>query len=334
MEATRMRRIAILVGLLLGVTVCTMAMTARKKAAEPEPSSLATLSCAALRPGDGDFTWTGPDGPRVVRTHLPTSAPKGKPLPMVIVLHGGGQKGGDIIEGLSRMNDAADANGFLAAYPTGSARGSWGGYTWNAGDCCGVAMDENKHDVGAISAMIDALTSGGCVDPKRVYVTGVSNGGIMSYRLACDLADKIAAAAPIAASLMDSSCNPSRPVSMYIMHGTADKFVNYEGGENWKKSGARRPFVSVRDSVAAWLKFDRCTGEPKQTYHKGDTTCTTHDQCAGGTAVTLCTVEGGGHSWPGGDTGGRVMLEMMIGKTTHDISNQHMWDFFAAHPMP
>jgi polyhydroxybutyrate depolymerase len=324
-----MRRVYIVVGLILLVTFGKMALSARRKAAGPGTATLPAIGCASLKTGDTELSWRAKEGLRPVLAHLPARADRSKPLPVVILLHGGGQKGGGKIAGPSRMNDTADANGFMVLYPRGGVPGKWGGYTWNGGDCCGEAMTRKMDDVGSIAALIDTLTSGGCVDPKRVYVTGVSNGGIMSYRLACDLSDRIAAAAPIAGALMDTTCTPSRPVSIYAMHGTADEFLNYEGGENWKKSGAARPFVSVRQSIGAWLKLDGCKGEPKQTYSKGDTTCITNDQCDGGSAVTLCTIEGGGHTWPGGEP----KMQFLIGKTTQDITNQHMWDFFAAHPM-
>lgn len=313
----------------LGLSVLFLCAVAAGRRRPPKSEGLPPLSCSSLKAGDQDMSWSAGGVTRQVRLYVPASANRSKPLPLVIVLHGGGQKGGEMIEEPSRMNETADANSFLVAYPTGAVAGKWGGYTWNGGDCCGAAMESNVDDVSAIGSLIDGLTSGGCVDTKRVYVTGVSNGGIMSYRLACDLSDKIAAAAPIAGSLMDTTCTPNRPVSMYIMHGTADSFINYEGGENWKRSGARRPFLSVKESEDRWLRIDRCPSEPKISFKRGDTTCMTHDGCGEGTAVTVCTIQGGGHAWPGG----QQKLKFLIGKTTQDISNQQMWDFFAAHPM-
>ena len=317
-----MRRWWIAGALVLLVLVCRVARRG------PDPFAEPRLDCAGLAPGDQDRTLPTRDGVRAIRLHVPPGAVDGAARPLVIVLHGGGQRGGPYIQEPCRMDPVADANGFLVAYPTGSARGLWG-YTWNGGECCGRALEQHADDLGFISAMIDTMVAGQCVDPKRVYATGVSNGGMMAYHLACDLSDKIAAAAPIAASLMDSSCEPRRPVSMMILHGTGDTFVPYEGGGNFKGAGALHPFLSVPESAAAWRRLDRCGPEAGTTYARGDTSCVTYDHCAEGSAVSVCTVQGGGHTWPGGAS----RLDWWIGHTTQDIGNQEIWKFFAAHPM-
>jgi polyhydroxybutyrate depolymerase len=296
---------------------------ASKAKATPPP-----LSCGSLRPGDADFTVVVDGSARVVRMHVPASA-KGVNEPLVIVLHGGGMAGGKAIQAPCRMDPVADKNGFLVAYPDGSGKVLWG-YTWNGGDCCGKARETKADDVGDVEAVIDSLVQGGCVDRRRVYVTGVSNGGMMAQRIGCDLADKVAAIAPIAGPLMDPTCTPKRPMPVMMLHGTGDKFIPYDGGGNFKGAGATHPFPSAPETVKEWMKINRCGEESRVWYRKGDTTCVAHEQCAGGAAVMLCSVEGGGHTWPGGAT----YLDWWIGNTTQNISNETMWKFFEEHPMP
>lgn len=280
----------------------------------------------ALKPGDYNRTIMVQGKKRDYVLHVPKSAP-GKPLPMVITLHGGAGSGPNV-KGFSMMDPSADANGFIAAYPSGM-RGLIGG-TWNASECCGLAMEKKSPDIEFMSALIDELVGMGCVDPKRVYVTGISNGGMFANNLACDLSDKIAAIAPISGAMMDSSCTPRRPVSVLIYHGTGDKFVPFKGGGDFKGAGATHPFPSVEEFQQAWLKIDRCTQEHRTLYKNGEVSCEVYDHCADGTAVGLCRIEGGGHSWPGG----KPVMTWYIGKTTKDISNDVMLKFFSEHPMP
>jgi polyhydroxybutyrate depolymerase len=285
--------------------------------------------CATLNLGDQDVTFKVGRDQRSIRVHVPPGTERGKRYPLVIVLHGGGMAGGTAIQKPSKMDEVADAHGFITAYPNGSGKVLWG-YTWNGGECCGKAMEQKADDLGYIAGMIDTMVGGGCIDPKRVYVTGVSNGGMMAHHVGCDLANKVAAVAPIAGTLMDSSCSPSRHVSVFMLHGTGDTHIPYKGGGDFKGAGAKHAFPSVDDTLKTWLKIDRCGAEHTTSYQKGDTTCILYDNCAGGSAVALCTVKGGGHTWPGGAT----YLDWWIGKTTQDISNEEMWKFFAAHPMP
>ena len=279
-----------------------------------------------LKPGDSNRTIVVQGKKREYVLHVPKSPP-GKPLPLVITLHGGAGSGPNV-KGFSLMDPAADSNGFIAAYPSGM-KGLIGG-TWNGSECCGLAMEEKSPDLEFMSALIDELVGMNCVDPKRVYATGISNGGMFANHLACDLSDKIAAFASISGAMMDSSCTPKRPVSALIYHGTGDKFVPYKGGGDFKGAGATHAFPSVDEYVQTWRKINRCTEEHRTLYKNGEVSCEVYDHCAEGTAVGLCRIEGGGHSWPGG----KPVMTWYIGKTTKDISNDVMLKFFAEHPIP
>jgi len=276
-----------------------------------------------FKPGNQDITIPQAGKGRDCRLYVPASAVGKAKIPLVIVLHGGGGWGSQI-EGMSRMDPVADANGFIVAYPNGT-KGMLG-YTWNGGDCCGVAMNKGTDDITFISSLIDRLVADYGVDPARVYATGISNGAIMSHRLACDLSDKIAAIAPIAGAIM-VDCKPARPVPVIFFHGTMDKGMPPAGGMN-KRAGSRGPFPPLSKSIQTWLKLDRCPSEGKQSYRKGEVTCTTYGPCGDSAEVEYCKIDGGGHTWPGG----KPDFERALGHTTQDISaSAAMWEFFSRH---
>jgi polyhydroxybutyrate depolymerase len=219
---------------------------------------------------------------------------------------------------LSKMNAASDTRGFIVVYPNGIQN------SWNAGTCCGTAASQKVDDVGFVSALIDKLEADYCIDPKRVFATGMSNGGFLSNRLGCELSDRIAAIAPVAGVLgipLDS-CNPPRKVPVMHFHGTADFVVPYGGN-------AFLGYPAVKDSVGRWIKLDACGDATATTYSQGDATCATSQGCGDGSEVTLCTIQDGGHTWPGGAP------MAGLGKTSTDLdATNHMLDFFEKHPMP
>jgi polyhydroxybutyrate depolymerase len=224
------------------------------------------------------------------------------------------------------MSEKSDEEGFLVVYPNGTGRLDEFLLTWNAGTCCGYALEHNIDDVGFIRTLLERLEQQVRIDPSRIYVTGISNGGMMTYRLACDLADTVAAIAPVAAALNEEDCSPSRPVSVIIFHGTADEHVPYNGGIG-SKARDERVDKPVRYAVSFWVNRNRCSPNPvveefgsirKETYGGG----------IDGTEVVLYTILGGGHAWPGGEKGYRWGDE-----PTKEISaTDLMWEFFASHP--
>ncbi|MQY06727.1 alpha/beta hydrolase family esterase [Actinomadura macrotermitis] len=228
-----------------------------------------------------------------------------KPLPLVLALHGGlanMQK----MEQLTGFDGLSDDKGFLVAYPDGFMT------TWNAGDCCGAAKFGNIKDVDFLSRLIDKLTDSGLADSRRVYVTGFSNGAGMAYRMACEKPEKVAAIGVVEGSLV-TKCDPGRPVSAMIFHGTADTNVPINGGGR-RDINDSRPFPPVRDAVEFWRRLGRLP-EPKQKVRalSSGTDCTATGKGDGGTEVAYCRVEGGRHQWPKG-------------------ASTTLWDFFAAHP--
>jgi polyhydroxybutyrate depolymerase len=236
-------------------------------------------------------------------------------LPLVLNFHGFTMTAAQQ-QAFSLMDAAADAHGLAVAYPQGL------GNSWNAGACCGSSMSGTVDDVGFALAVIADVKSRLCIDPQRVYATGMSNGGFMSHRLACDAADSFAAIAPVAGVLgiPFEDCNPARPVPVMHFHGTADPIVPYNGNGFG--------FVSVADTIAQWVLHDGCTGEASSVFDMEDAHCEAYDECTDGSHVELCTVENGGHCWPGN-------TDCPLMYSTDAISaSDRMAEFFLGYTLP
>ncbi len=279
-----------------------------------------------LKAGDHVLSLKAGEQARTYLLHLPPAYDGKRLLPLVIVLHGGGGNA----PGVARMtgfSEKSDKEGFVVVYPNGSGRLKNRLLTWNSGNCCGYALDNNVDDVGFIRALIDELEKTRAIDPRRVYVTGMSNGGMMTYRVACELSDKIAAAAPVAGALNLENCQPARPVSMIIFHGTADEHVLYNGGEPLKRADThRRVDKPVSYAVAFWVKQNGCSEIPERQ-EKGSIRTEIYRGGKEGTEVALYTVKGGGHAWPGGEA------YLLGSEPTREISaTDLMWEFFTRHP--
>jgi polyhydroxybutyrate depolymerase len=260
---------------------------------------------------NGDFQCTIDFGglSRDFIVHVPATW-SAAPTPLVLNFHGL-QMDSALQRWVSLMDDESDADGYVVAYPNGI------GKSWNAGFCCGTAQQQNLDDVGFAVEIVNKLSPIFCIDPNRVYSTGISNGGHMSYTLACERADVFAAVAPVAGVITtNEACAPSRPVSVLHFHGTSDAIVSYSAGI------AGVGAVQTTQNFAA---LDGCSPTSSVTLTQGSVSCQTWSGCTSGNDVELCTVNGGGHTWPGGNP-------TFLGTTTHDVNaTQMMSQFFAAH---
>ena len=268
-------------------------------------------------PAMADDTWTLMSGGlmRTANVHVPTSYDPSKGMPLVLDFHGYSSNASQEAL-LSGMNAKADSAGFIAIHPEGTNS------SWNAGSCCGQAATDNVDDIGFVKDLLDTAADRLCIDAHRIFVTGMSNGGFMSNRIGCELADRVAAIAPVAGVDGMPTCTPSRPMPIIHFHGTADTLVPYAGSPT-------EGFISVADDFAGWGMRDGCTDMPSTTFMNGDSSCSSYLQCSGGAQVTLCTVQNGGHTWPGG------LPIPALGYTTTDLSaTDAMWSFFLAHPLP
>jgi polyhydroxybutyrate depolymerase len=278
----------------------------------------ATLVHAGSADGAGHLDIDGRT--RTYLLHAPPAYDGRSPIPLVIVLHGGGGTG----TGAARqtgMSAKADRESFLAVYPEGTGPIRDRLLTWNAGNCCGYAMQRNVDDVAFMQAMLDRLQHEYVIDSKRVFVTGISNGAMIAYRLACEMSDRIAAGA------LNVDCPLTGPVSVMIVHGTADQNVVLEGGEPRKHFGPMRTDRSVAYAASFWADRDKCVRPP--LHHQTGTLRTdVYTGCKDGTGVTVNIVENGGHAWPGGQR-----MNQALDEPSHEVSATNLiWTFFALHP--
>lgn len=292
-------------------------------AGPPIPPSSTT--CTGKTGGSGDLTLFLTSGgyARDSLLHVPASYDPTKGTMLVVNYHGYTSNAAEEVA-LTGMSTVADDRGFIVAYPDGLGGG------WNAGDCCTETQPPNVDDVQFTKDLLALIGSEYCLDPARIYATGMSNGGFMSHRLACAMADTFAAVAPVAGVLgIDpSDCTPSRPIPIEDFHGTADPVVPYDGGPALE---LLPPIVfrSVPSTMAFWQSTDVCLGDATVTYQNGTATCNRWSDCNGGADVELCTLVGEGHQWPGG------LPVPGLGPSTDDVyATTRMIDFFVAHPMP
>ena len=257
--------------------------------------------------------------------YLPSTWHRGRPVPLVLVFHGGGGRASGIAPhtGFSRL---AEREGFVVAYPQG-LNGRWN-------DGRGYAATHD--DVGFVRALLDTLGRELVIDPRRIYATGISNGAMFSYRLACDLPGTFAAVAPVAGAMpadLAPACAHAQPVSVLAFQGTADPLMPYAGGGVARRRGR---VLSAEQSIAFWATTSGCTAAPVTTDEPDRVTDgtrvrrTVYGTCREGRSVELYTIEGGGHTWPGGPpVGGSV------GRVTREIdATPLIWAFFAQHPRP
>ena len=251
--------------------------------------------------------------------------------PLVLILHGGFGSGDQVFEH-AQVAALADDEGVIVVSPDGVAS-PLGIRTWNAGRCCGYAESQDIDDVGFVAALLDRLAQSLCVDLRRVHAMGISNGAMLSYRLACELSPRIAAIGPVAGVDMTAACAPTRPVPVMHVHGTADMNVPWQGGLGCGLAGV--PFTSVPDSVATWAAYGTCKGAPAVLVTEGDGRCERQGTCPGGAEVVLCAIAGGGHTWPGGlppATSGLPGCPFGAQSTTFDATRQ-LYEFFRRHPL-
>lgn len=294
--------------------------------------ALALAGCHRPDPGTEEDSLDVDGRTRTFLVHVPASAPPEGERMLVISLHGNGGRGSQQ-EDLSGFTPLAEEKGFVAIYPDGVDK------SWADGRGTTDAEEQGVDDVAFIAALIDHGVATYGVDPRRVFVTGFSNGSMMTNRLGCELADRIAAIGPVSGTLPDaiaSGCTPSRPPSVMIFHGTADEFAPYSGGEVSK--GAGGVVLSAPDTRAWWADKAGCgpdttvTDEPDRD---GDPATSVRraasDGCVAG-EVVLYTVDGGGHTWPGSQDN---LGERLVGPSTDDIDAARLLvDFFTAHPLP
>lgn len=248
-------------------------------------------------------------------------------LPLVIALHGGGGNGAQLAKSAGLIDEAAK-EGFVLALPEGSSR--FGKLeTWNAGGCCAYAMREKIDDIGFIRALIDELERTQPVDPKRIYVVGMSNGGMMAERVAIELGDRIAGAAVFVGALFGNEPRPVAAVPMLIVNAEKDEQVPIAGGTSTTgivRRSQGMPYRPSRYAATFWATANRCTTNPTKA-ETADYVRERWTGCASGADVDFYIVKGAEHGWPGRGLG-RPGVTRNTGKID---GTALMWEFFAAH---
>lgn len=215
-------------------------------------------------------------------------------LPVLIVLHGG-LGNAEHVQETTGLDKLGETEGFLTVYPNGTGlRFLKNRRTWNAGRCCGPAVKKSINDVGFLSRLIDDLVSDYQADPKKIYVTGFSNGAMMAYRLACEIPDKIAAIVPVSGTLAVDNCQAAIGVPILHIHGETDDNVPVLGGEG-SRSVAGVKHRSVQDSLDIMMRDRGCGTAQTESF--------THYErvkydCTKGANVQLIMVKNSGHVWP------------------------------------
>ena len=248
----------------------------------------------------------------------------GTRVALVMVLHGGGGNGVNAEE-MTGFTEKAAKEGFIVVYPEGTGRFAGKLLTWNAGHCCGRALEKRVDDVGFINVLIDKLIADYPVDPKRVYVTGMSNGGMMTHRLGIELSHKITAIAPVVATLFGDEKKPAHPVAAIMINGMLDQSVPYQGGtpggrfsDAWDGSKA----LPALAQATFWAGANGCEATPDR--QDQDEFVLTRYRCPAGKDVASYLVKDNGHAWPSGKPGTRRGDKPSSSINATDV----IWEFF------
>lgn len=294
---------------------------------KPAPEANADTADRITQPGDYTFSIQHDGLTRMYRVHVPTRYDPAAPVPLLFALHGGGGSmdymANDTYYGQITQSNRA---GFVVVFPNGFSKLASGKFaTWNAGNCCGGARDQDVDDVGLIRQIVANLTRQMNIDRKRIYATGMSNGGLMAYRLACEMSDVFSAIASVAGTDNTRSCTPRNPVSILHIHARNDDHVLFTGGAGAKSLDPSKVtnFTSVASTISKWARLNGCAVTPQRTLEKAGAYCEMYASCRGNARVQLCVTETGGHSWPGG-----VKPRGDEPPSQAISANDVMWDFF------
>lgn len=260
---------------------------------------------------------------RTFLTHIPSDYSGIQKWPLVIALHGGTGNAFNL-QNQSQLSSTANDEHFLVVYPEGLKGGLFNIRTWNAGVCCGHASQQNIDDVAYIDTLLDYLLDLYAIDERRVYVTGMSNGGYMAYRLACEMGSRLAAIAPVACSMTLDNCENSSAVPIIHFHSFLDENVRYQGGYGVGLSTHYSPPV---DSILnVWSEINNCQVTNDTLIANSEFTHVQWQSCSCERIIDYYISEDGGHSWPGGNA-------TLFGEPPSEFidANDLMWSFFTSY---
>jgi polyhydroxybutyrate depolymerase len=301
-------------------------------------AAIAYVIAAPSSPGDHSLTIKVGGRERSAIVHVPPRAVEKSALAVVLNFHGGGGHGASE-QHYSLMDRLADRENFIVVYPNGTGRFGEKLLTWNAGSCCAYAALNNIDDVGFVRALLAELSNQLPIDRRRVYATGMSNGGMMAHRLAAQASDLIAAVAPVAGGMVLPKIEMSktlRAVPVMHFHSVDDPRALYGGGLGppfpLTKSQVFHP--NIDEMIAKWATHNGCAAELAIVDRRSDHDARGHtatkyvySNCRDGAEVVLWKLTGAGHVWPGGK---QKVMERILGPSTDIVdANQEMWNFFS-----
>ena len=272
--------------------------------------------------------------------HVPPGYRSGTPIPLVIDFHGASE-GAQVHVTNSALGRYGDAQDFVTITPQGLGTGL--DSYWD------TAFHDriDSVDVRFVGDLLDEAERTLCIDERRVFAAGYSNGAFLVSAIACAYADRFAAVAAVAGVRDYVRCPPARAVPMVVFHGTADRWVAFDGGLGpdalalppdrsgrtiGEKTGFAKDEPPIATTVAAWAERNRCPDRPSEHRVASDVTLVSY-RCPRGADVDFYRIEGGGHTWPGSEFSKQI--EAAVGPTTFSISADNvMWTFFRAHPLP
>ena len=301
-----LRALALLIVLCIS---CQPATAIPSPSATASPSPTPPYTTTNCPPGDHTETLTSGGQVRRYRLHVPLTYQPEKPVALVLGFHGAGSNS-EQFETYSQFSNVADQEGFLVAYPQALGQHPY----WN------TARGSSNPDLQFVRDLIDDLESRCNIDPNQVYASGHSNGGGMANRLACDLADRIAAIGTVSGAYQGSEdCSPSRPVAVFAMHDTDDPVVPYNGFQNTGQPPAAYFLIGIPipQWASAWATRNDCNANPSEVVHTVLISEKRWSDCRAGADVILYSIQGGGHGWP---------------SDLIDVP-QLFWDFFVDHPL-
>lgn len=305
------------------------------------PSAACGTADGGVAPGERKITMATAEGERWYFRHVPASYVAEQPLPLVVDFHGYSE-GAEIHALHSALGPYGDEQGFVTVTPQGTGQVP----LWR--------VPIGSPDLDFFGSLLDHVEASVCVDRARIYVTGLSNGAMMTSAVSCQYADRVAAAAPVAGVALLDDCAPTRAVPVVAFHGTEDQFLPYEGGLGSavddlptpdgsgtlgdspdaaeERRRGRATGRTVPDVMAAWGERNGCDTDEVATERIGDDVVRLSVACPAGAEVEWYRVDGGGHSWPGSEFSRNI--EDIVGATTFTISaNEVMWEFFREHPL-
>jgi polyhydroxybutyrate depolymerase len=294
------------------------------------------LGGAGLPPGNHTFSLRHGGRSRAYIVHVPPAARDGRALPLLLAFHGGGGEAAGF-QAYAGLDAVADREGFVVVYPYGTGVLPRRLLTWNAGECCGFAMNQNVDDVGFAIAVLDDVAKRTPIDSSRTWATGHSNGAMMAYRLAAARADRIAAIVPVAGAYDLATFNPSRPVAVLDIHSVDDPRALYNGGLGppFPGTDVRSSHRPVMDGLERWRVRNGCSAATHVAESRTGTsaegarqaaTRIAWDGCVPGAPVEHWKLTGVGHGWPGNVRG--ELRESLIGPSTTVISAaEEVWKF-------